>query len=258
MAKPKMASKSKPTPKRRAARGLFDGVWNLLTIVSLVVTLCLGMAIMYMFLNPNSPFNPYPPPTPLTIIELPTATATPINQLPPTWTPASSAPFPIIVENPSATVPPIDTQFILPSTTPTFTPAPTFTMTPTKPTGYVAQSGAPFYVKADSKGGDRGCSWLGVAGQVFNVDGAPVQGLTILLGGELEGKKMHLRTLSGSATLYGPGGYEIKLRDDPIKSKGTLFVQVFDQYGNKVSPEVYFWTYDECEKNLILINFVQE
>jgi hypothetical protein len=258
MEKSKMASKSTPAPKRRAARGSFDGFWNILTLAALLMTLCLGIAIVSIFVNPNSPFNPFPPPTPLAIIELPTATATPINQLPPTWTLAPSVLAVVITEKPSATAPPIDTPLILPFSTPTLIPTSTFTMTPTKPTGYVAQSGAPFYVYADSKGGDRGCSWLGVAGQVFNVDGAPVQGLTIFLGGELEGKKMHLRTLSGSAILYGPGGYEIKLRDDPIKSKGTLFVQVYDQNGNAVSPEVYFWTYDECEKNLILINFVQK
>jgi hypothetical protein len=255
--KSKKAAKRQAKRTRRSAHSSSGMIWNLLSILALLAVVCLVGGFLMIFINPYSGLNPFPPPTLPVAMALPSATPTSINVLPPTWTPVQMIQSTPTIK-PTSTLPPSPTFFVLPSETPTSTPTLTPTFTPTKSTRYVPQKNSPFYVNADSMGGNRGCKFLGVAGQVFDANGSPVQGLTIFLGGELNGKTMKLRTLTGSAPLYGPGGYEIKIRKEPIKTKGTLYVQVIDPYGKEVSPEVYFWTYDDCDKNLIIINFVQQ
>jgi hypothetical protein len=64
-------------------------------------------------------------------------------------------------------------------------------------------------------------------------------------------------TLTGIALNYGRAGYEFTLADKPIASNDMLWVQLLDQIGAPISEKVYFDTYAECEKNLIIINFKQ-
>ena len=63
--------------------------------------------------------------------------------------------------------------------------------------------------------------------------------------------------VTGEESVYGPGGYEIKLADNPIESEKTVLVQIFDLDGNPLSAPIYFSTYESCEKNLIILNFVR-
>ena len=70
-------------------------------------------------------------------------------------------------------------------------------------------------------------------------------------------KSLFALAITGSAPLYGPGGYEIKLGDEPLASSGTAWLRVTDLDGNHLSNEVYFSTYDNCGQNLILLNFAQ-
>jgi hypothetical protein len=101
---------------------------------------------------------------------------------------------------------------------------------------------------------------MGVAGQVIDVDGAPVLGLIIEVGGLLDGKRIGSPTLlqaTGLATAYGAAGYEVKLADEPIASVGTLWIQVLDQAGLPLSDKITFDTYDDCERNLVVIYFKQ-
>jgi hypothetical protein len=100
---------------------------------------------------------------------------------------------------------------------------------------------------------------MGVGGQVVDMNGAPVTGLIIQLGGVLPGVKIpeHFITLTGVAINYGRSGYEFKLADKPIKSSRSLWLQLLSQAGGFLSDKVYFDTYDNCEKNLIVIDFKQ-
>lgn len=95
---------------------------------------------------------------------------------------------------------------------------------------------------------------------MIDVDGAPVLGLIIEVGGLLDGKRIGNPTLlqaTGLATAYGDAGFEVKLADEPIASEGTLWIQVLDQAGLPLSAKISFDTYQDCERNLIVIYFKQ-
>lgn len=182
---------------------------------------------------------------------------------------------------PTATVPLPDTPtptitVQLPTNTPTSTPEPSSTPTPQAPTKTPTvtptkrlvlkptatphllgvQLGSPIGVSNFSHP-ELGCQWMGVAGQVFDSDGAAIEELVVEMGGVLAAQNLTGLTLTGSAPIYGPGGYEFKLSDEPMASAGTIWVQIYDLEGLPLSAPTYFNTYDDCDRNLILLNFVQ-
>lgn len=111
-------------------------VLNLLTVLVLVaiVVFCLILAVL--FINPNSPINPFPPGKLPELLVLPTATATErqlptFEDLPDVFPPTSTqaiAQLPTL--RPSSTPLPTFTSFVLPSATPSNTPTKTPTETP--------------------------------------------------------------------------------------------------------------------------------
>ncbi len=227
--------------KSKADQGAM--IWNILSVLVLLSALCVGGTFLMIFLNPQSGLNPFPPPT-LPVL-VPTRTPTPTLRalLPPTWTP---------------TPPP-----------PTNTPEPTYTLIPEgpQPTAentrdpaegmpFVMQDGNPQYIP-NIYHPDAGCSWLGVGGQVIGLNGGPVLYLSIKLGGSLNGEAVDLITISGTAPQYGQAGYEFKLSDQPVDSVQNLYVELLDQADLPLSEKYYFDTFNDCEKNLILINFKQ-
>lgn len=100
---------------------------------------------------------------------------------------------------------------------------------------------------------------MGVGGQVLDMSNAPVIGLIIRLGGGLPGVRIPEDTfsLTGLALSYGRSGYEFTLANQPIASTGQLWIQLLNQEGGPLSEQVYFDTYSDCDKNLIIIDFVQ-
>ena len=122
---------------------------------------------------------------------------------------------------------------------------------------FVMQDGNPQYIP-NIYHPDDGCSWLGVGGQVTGLNGGPVLYLSIKLGGSLNGESVDMITISGTAPQYGQAGYEFKLSDQPVDSAQHLYVQLLDQADLPLSEKYYFDTFNDCEKNLILINFKQE
>jgi hypothetical protein len=66
-----------------------------------------------------------------------------------------------------------------------------------------------------------------------------------------------MMSLTGVALNYGPSGFEFQLAGKPVASKKTLWTQLLDQEGLPVSDRVFFDTYADCNRNLILINFKQ-
>lgn len=102
-----------------------------------------------------------------------------------------------------------------------------------------------------------GCDWMGVGGQVFGSDGWPEdETLVVELGGTIAGEPVSGITLTGTATQWGPSGYEFILGAEPVASHGTLWIQFYDLEGTGVSPRVLFNTYEDCEQNAILINMI--
>jgi hypothetical protein len=238
------------------SRGPADLVLNVISAVALIGALCVGVVFLVIFFNPQSGINPFPPPTLPALAQFPTPTPTPQNVLPPTWTPTPTT-APSDTPEPSATP--------LPTDTPTQEP-PVEQATPTEGTppptvesagmAYEIQQGDPSYIKNIGHP-DLGCNWMGVAGQATGMNGAPVVGLFVQLGGTLQGQPLERLSMTGTATGYGSGGYEFTLGDKPMASTDTFWVQLFDQGMLPLSDKVPFSTFDDCEKNLVLVNFRQ-
>lgn len=251
-------------------------IWNIFTVVVVLMTVCLCAVFGMLLINPQSTINPFPPPTLPVEAEIPTSTPTPRSVLPPTWTPAptsaaSETPVPTNTAVPTNTPPPVDTATpesgsptaVLPSETadtsqPTATPGGgSASPTPSDGMPFVLHPGDP--VAIDNIGHQElGCDWMGVAGRAFDISGAPVeQGLFVQLGGTLNDETVEMMGMLGMVSTYGPGSYEFVLGDTPTASEQSLWVQLFDQAMLPLSEKLYFDTFTDCDKNLILINFNQ-
>lgn len=170
-------------------------------------------------------------------------------------TPEASATVTEVVLLPTATATLTEpTATPLPSATPLPAVEPSFTPTPTPAYPYDIQLGSP-RMMPDLRSAERGCQWMGVAGQVFDADGMPVEGVVVGINGELGGNPVSGVGLSGLAADYGPGGYEVFLAETPLASSGTLWAQVFNPEWEPLSPAYSFSTSADCAENLILLNF---
>jgi type VI secretion system secreted protein VgrG len=226
-------------PRRRFSPGAL--ILNLLTLIVLLAAIGAGLVLGAVFLNPYLPFNPYPPPTLPPTLGYPTATNTPARFLPATWT---------------ATITPTSpaTETLTPTITPTETLTPTLG-TPDQTPGqvsYTFRADAPVAMP-NSFVNSEGCNWMGVGGQVFDANEAPVVLQGVHLEGELGGARVEMDTLTGSATVLGPSGYIFDLADHPIASNGTIEVVLVDQSGLPLSDPIRVTTYDTCDENFILL-----
>jgi hypothetical protein len=219
-----------------------------------------GMCVLFasILTNPYSALNPFPPFTkiPPTI----TATWTPIK-LSPTWTYTPTVPpTETNTPRPTYTLEPSLTPFIIPSATSLFTPTYTATASRTpKPTG------VPYGVtitpsESTTYRADTSCATMYVAGQALDNKKNPVLGLQVRLGGSVPGKTFNppLTTLTGIFTVYGPSGFEFDLGIQPVDSKSSLWIQLFDQSSAPLSDQVFLTTYSDCKKNLIYVRFTQK
>lgn len=246
-----MKSYDYPEDTTRARSG---AIWYILTILALLGVACIALGFLMLYTNPYLSLNPFPPPTLPPRAALPTSTPTlAIVTLPPTWTPTFTV-------EPTASFTPQPTETLPPTPTP-ITLTPTWTSTTTPPVGGYPYEVRPGFPKAITNiyHPELGCNWMGVGGQVLDLKDAPVTGLIVRLGGRLPGVNFEANTLTltGIALTYGRSGYEFKLADKPIASRNALWVQLLNQSGVPISDSVYFNTYDNCDQNMILIDFKQ-
>ncbi|MGB9641075.1 MAG: hypothetical protein ACPL4H_09200 [Anaerolineales bacterium] len=234
---------------RRSPLRYLTYFWNCATVVLLLMTFCvLGVALI-IFLNPHSGLNPFPPPPLPEVIQLPSPTPTAIQILPPTWTPI-----------PTRTPRPTKTSTITPTFTDTLPPTATETATATllaeQEVRYKLSIGSPKALAVTKFHPEAGCNWLGIAGQVFDEKGAPVENGSIILivSGWLGENYIEKSGIVGMAPQYGPAGYEIVLGDGPIATQGKLSLQLFDTQGKPLTNPIMFDTSDACDQNLIIIN----
>lgn len=179
---------------------------------------------------------------------------------------------PYHVEGPTMTPSPTSSRTLRPATLtssgPTSTLSPTLTLTstatPTKtpsPTPELRpfiMAGEPETMSSEMIPQQQlGCDWLVIAGQVWDLGDAPVTGLTLRLYGELGGFTIERIVLSGSALAYGESGYQFELKNLVVDSQNSLFIQLVDTNGIPLSNPYAIQTYNDCNKNLILINFKQ-
>jgi len=224
--------------------------WDILSIIVVLITVCIAGYYALIFINPNIPFNPFPPPP--TPFRLPTATITPI-QLPATWT-ATNPPLMTATDTPPPTFTLIPTMTSFSLIPPTQTPLPT--STPTAPFSATVQ-----YIASTIIYPDLGCNWLGIGGTITDASGADISQQVIALAGTFNGQTVFFPTVSGLVPAYGRSGFEFNLGNIlhltkvPVASNQTLYLQVLDQSGLPLSDNIYINTYNDCSKNLVLVRF---
>ncbi|MCE5207134.1 MAG: hypothetical protein LLG42_02365, partial [Chloroflexi bacterium] len=139
--------------------------------------------------------------------------------------------------------------------TPTPTPIPTsLVVTPNPSSLYKKQVNYPYYIPNFAHP-DKGNNWFGVAGQIFNENGMPVNQIVVVVKGTLNGVAIEKSTQTGLNTDYGAGGYEIVLGNAPVATTGKLTITLYSLSGQAVSSPITFDTYADPLKNLVLINF---
>jgi hypothetical protein len=237
-----------PKPKINARALIF----NILTVLTLISACCMSYYFLQVFINPYSPLNIFPPAQLPTAYASPTETITPI-QIQSTWTPTETI-------RPTASRTRAATWTLLPEMiTPTITDTPTATGSPTE-TGTATTTSMPAvaeitYDASTAVHANSGCAWFGIGGKVLDASGKTLPFQTIQLGGTLDGQVISRLTLSGSNLAYGDSGYEFALGDHPIASTKTLWIQLFDNTGKPLTDKIYFDTFSDCNKNLVLIIF---
>jgi hypothetical protein len=138
----------------------------------------------------------------------------------------------------------------------TVTPGPTPTSTEfVSDKLYIPQDGTPRLIKNFARP-EKACQWMGVAGQVFGAGGAPMKNLVVVVSGSLQEEQIDMVGLTGLATAYGPGGFEIELSNKAVATSNEMFIQLYDLAGAELSDPYPFNTSADCARNLILINFV--
>jgi len=110
---------------------------------------------------------------------------------------------------------------------------------------------------------DLGCKWLGIAGQIFDSRGQVQTDIIIKAGGVINGipveEDMTMPLTNPEIdTAYGPGGYEITLGSAPADSDLTAWIQLYNLTGDPLTERIFFVTYNDCQKNLILMNFSEQ
>lgn len=206
-----------------------------------------------------------PTPTLVAVAVVPTATETPTSSglIDPTWTPqqAEATAPPTATNTRRPTAEPSITVTLPPATnTPTITPSPTATDTPgPPPTATVTRAPFPFTSSATSPmylqnfANPAGCNWLGIAGEVLDLQGNPVGAGQYRV--HVWGSGVDERVDVGGAPAYGPSGYERSVHNTPAIRDYNI--QLETSNGSAVSQVYSVRTRASCNQNLLIFNFVQ-
>jgi hypothetical protein len=204
-----------------------------------------------------TPIPVYPTPLPTYLATSRVVTYSPTGQIPATATPVkTSTKTPTSTATPQNTsaptaIPPTAVKTNTPTTAPTAAPTSASTATVFL---YAVQSGSPVQIQ-NFVNSSAGCAWQGIAGQVFATDGTPVQNIVVRAGGAWNNLSVNLLGMTGVATNYGEGGYELVLGTKVVATNRTVWVQLYDLAGKALSDRVYIATSTDCTKNLVLLNF---
>ena len=131
------------------------------------------------------------------------------------------------------------------------TPEPTLTV---ETLTFVVENGKPRYLPHPN-----GCDGLFLAGHITDIDNNPLVHMTVQVSGVLNGELIFLEAFSGTNTNYTISGWEIKLADAPAESFQSITVALYEQGGwEPISQELVIDTFNDCSRNLIEINFIQQ
>jgi len=219
--------------------------WDMLSILVLVITACIGIYFLIVFISPNSSFNILPPGG--RIKASPTANAEPLK-LAATWTASPTLEL-TPSDTPRPTFTPFSTNTPFSLVPPTKTPKPTGT--PKAPFGAISVSN----VESTIIHPELACNWAGIGGTVVDLNNSPVIGMVVVLRGNLDGNSIEQQTVTGINKEYGPSGFEFVLGNAPVASSKTLYVQLVDLQNIPLSEKVVLTTSTDCGKNLVLVRF---
>ncbi len=255
---------------------------NILSLALLLFTCIVGILIMLVLAKPelmanvslpgaadSTALTAEPIPTMEEVAVIPTIppSATP-NRLAPTFTPSSEEVMPTSTRKPfstlSASTTPTLTPILpskTPTKTPTSTPSNTPTMTPFGPTITPSPTRSQYqFTKTDASplyllnfANTAKCNWMGMAGEVIDLQKHFV--VTGMYKVHVWGNGIDERALVGGATAYSPSGWEQFL--DNKTSARAYNVQLETVSGTAVSQVYYITTRDDCNQNLIRIDFIQ-
>lgn len=241
---------------------MISGIFLLLTVIAiiLVVARLAGPPIQ----KNNAPVNlpdvvQLPSITPSitpTNTQPATFTLTPTNTMTPTTT---STPTPTITTSPTITDTPRATDTPSATPTPSVSPTPPPTETPTGPTPTLEPTLSPFLfdlregqvIYTKNFANTAGCAWQGLGGQVFDLNGQPLNGLRV----HVFGNNLDLFADSGSNSLYGAAGWEVAI-DNKITNL-SYFIELQSAGGTIISPRITVTFPSNCDQNLALVNFRQ-
>lgn len=272
---------SAQTNRRRNSGGCGSQVLNLIAMLGVITAVLLLCGLGLLLAAPNTLANTplttllgsgtdageLPTQIPLAVIPTATATETP-SLLQPTWTPQALDPIntatPFPTNTPRSTVTPTEIPF-LPTRTPTPTASPTATPTPTEtpigPPPTVTPTRSQFlFTRSDISptylqnfANQAGCQWMGVAGEVLDINRNPVSAGRYRV--HVWGSGIDERPLVGGAPAYSPSGWEQFLDSTP--SVRNYNVQLETINGTAVSQVYNVQTRASCNENLVLFHFVQ-
>jgi len=229
--------------------GAQERVFNVLTIIVLILTLITILCYLAIFINPYLPINPFPPKAIIQVATR-TPTATPGRVAPPTWTPTTT---PTITPTPPATFTPTPT--LTPTRLPTLTPTRTLTPTPA-PTLRMTRAPYPFTYEITYETPYYGCQWMGVAGNIQDIDGNPLSGYPVhIWGGGID-----VVVTSGSKQMYGDAGWEQFFSNQPMEANGVFRVQLHsrdDPNHPPISQEIVLNFAGYCSQSMAQIIFTK-
>jgi hypothetical protein len=141
------------------------------------------------------------------------------------------------------------TNTLTPTVTATATATPNPTATPTlAPFDYVLKNGVATYLQYNYTS-NIGCAWAGVAGLVFDKNGAQQTGMVV------RNMSNPTTVVSGSKPIYGASGWEYFITNTPIAISIDFRLEYPD--GGVASATYTIQTIADCAKNLAFLTFQQ-
>ena len=254
-------------------------IFNLLTVLVLLLSCLVGAYSLLVVVNPNSAPNVMRPQALPTIMPTLTPSGTALIDIFPTEIPTrgptdTGAPVsatPTVTASPTAPASLTITASVTATSGATLTPSRTATATRTRtqpasatpsgptavptrtlsPLPFTLQPGSPTYIPNYANA--AGCNWMGIAGQAFDLSGRPIIGLIVRVffqGGTID-------ALTGTNKSYGEGGYEVYLNDHVEATTGAYSIQLLNASTSPLSDIFAISTLADCNRNLIVVNFVQ-
>lgn len=232
-------------PTKKTKKKSFSSfIWSMGALYFMCMAVFLVGYFGMIYLNPQSPYNPFPPAT-----NVPTQPPNPMDILIPTETPTLAPTVTSQVVFPTVTpLPPESTN--IPATATSVALATEVVLTGPY---FDVQEGSPVWAEHFS----GLCDSMYIGGVVLDLNGAPMMDVLIQLGGTVGGQPLYEELVfPGQAPQFGESGFEFDL-GAPQETPGTAYLVVLDEEGEMISGYLFFPTMGDCSQNLTIFNIIQ-